>query len=198
MQSVSSRFWTRVAVSVSYDDNHYITSASLSLSLSLYIYIYIYVYIYHRASFLIIYIYIYIYVYISFYIYSIDYRELALTGLDSSLDALTFLLYKILSSAHVRITSIGIISHAFQIVPLLAIRCILHGVAKSLSLSLSLTHTHLRIARSKVSNNNSHSMKNPQFIRKASSTAWQDFSLLCFLLVFHVIPISIQLSFLRP
>ena len=25
MQSVSSRIWTRVAVSISYDDNHYIT-----------------------------------------------------------------------------------------------------------------------------------------------------------------------------
>ena len=25
MQSISSRIWTRVAVSISYDDNHYIT-----------------------------------------------------------------------------------------------------------------------------------------------------------------------------
>ena len=28
MQSVSSRIWTRVAVSISYDDNHYITGTS--------------------------------------------------------------------------------------------------------------------------------------------------------------------------
>ena len=28
MQSVSSRFWTRVAVSISYDDNHYTTGTS--------------------------------------------------------------------------------------------------------------------------------------------------------------------------
>ena len=28
MQSVSSRIWTRVAVSISYDDNHYSTGAS--------------------------------------------------------------------------------------------------------------------------------------------------------------------------
>ena len=30
MQSVSSRIWTRVAVSISYDDNHYTTGTSLS------------------------------------------------------------------------------------------------------------------------------------------------------------------------
>ena len=28
MQSVSSRIWTRVTVSISYDDNHYTTDAS--------------------------------------------------------------------------------------------------------------------------------------------------------------------------
>ena len=28
MQSVSSRIWTRVAVSISYDDNHYTTSTA--------------------------------------------------------------------------------------------------------------------------------------------------------------------------
>ena len=28
MQSVSSRIWTRVAVSISYDDNHYSTGTS--------------------------------------------------------------------------------------------------------------------------------------------------------------------------
>ena len=28
MQSVSSRIWTRVAVSISYDDNHYTTGTS--------------------------------------------------------------------------------------------------------------------------------------------------------------------------
>ena len=28
MQSVSSRIWTRVVVSISYDDNHYTTSTS--------------------------------------------------------------------------------------------------------------------------------------------------------------------------
>ena len=29
MQSVSSKIWTRVAVSISYDDNHYTTGTSL-------------------------------------------------------------------------------------------------------------------------------------------------------------------------
>ena len=29
MQSVSSRIWTRVAVSISYDDNHYITGTPI-------------------------------------------------------------------------------------------------------------------------------------------------------------------------
>ena len=33
MQSVSSRIWTRVAVSISYDDNHYTTGTSLSTPL---------------------------------------------------------------------------------------------------------------------------------------------------------------------
>ena len=28
MQSISSRFWTRVVVSISYDDNHYTTGTS--------------------------------------------------------------------------------------------------------------------------------------------------------------------------
>ena len=31
MQSVSSRVWTRVAVSISYDDNDYTTGTSLKL-----------------------------------------------------------------------------------------------------------------------------------------------------------------------
>ena len=31
MQSVSSRIWTRVTVSISYDDNHYTTGTYLSL-----------------------------------------------------------------------------------------------------------------------------------------------------------------------
>ena len=31
MQSVSSRIWTRVAVSISYDDNHYTTGTSISI-----------------------------------------------------------------------------------------------------------------------------------------------------------------------
>ena len=31
MQSTSSRIWTRVAVSISYDDNHHTTGTSLSL-----------------------------------------------------------------------------------------------------------------------------------------------------------------------
>ena len=30
MQSVSSRIWTRVAVSISYDDNNYTTGTSLN------------------------------------------------------------------------------------------------------------------------------------------------------------------------
>ena len=35
MQSVSSRIWTRVAVSISYDDNHYTPSASFCLLITL-------------------------------------------------------------------------------------------------------------------------------------------------------------------
>ena len=35
MQSVSSRIWTRVVVSISYDDNHYTTGTSFNLYLSL-------------------------------------------------------------------------------------------------------------------------------------------------------------------
>ena len=31
MQSVSSRIWTRIAVSISYNDNHYTTGTPLSL-----------------------------------------------------------------------------------------------------------------------------------------------------------------------
>ena len=31
MQLVSSRIWTRVAVSISFDDNHYTTGSSISL-----------------------------------------------------------------------------------------------------------------------------------------------------------------------
>ena len=44
MPSVSSRIWTRVVVSISYDDNHYTTGTSyiyFSLSLSLYLSIYL-------------------------------------------------------------------------------------------------------------------------------------------------------------
>ena len=37
MQSVSSRIWTRVAVSISYDDNHYTTGTSKSCLLYVYI-----------------------------------------------------------------------------------------------------------------------------------------------------------------
>ena len=39
MQSVSSRIWTRVAVSISYDDNHYTTGTSFTRKSSLYIHI---------------------------------------------------------------------------------------------------------------------------------------------------------------
>ena len=31
MQSVSARIWTRVAVSISYDDNHYTTGTSITI-----------------------------------------------------------------------------------------------------------------------------------------------------------------------
>ena len=31
MQSVSSRIWTRVAVSITYDDNHYTTGTSTDI-----------------------------------------------------------------------------------------------------------------------------------------------------------------------
>ena len=34
MQSVSSSIWTRVAVSISYDDNHYTTGTSWTLRLN--------------------------------------------------------------------------------------------------------------------------------------------------------------------
>ena len=37
MQSVSSRIWTRVAVSISYDDNHYTTGTSFKFQVLLYI-----------------------------------------------------------------------------------------------------------------------------------------------------------------
>ena len=40
MQSVSSRIWIRVAVSISYDDNHYTTATSFYLVLMLcYVYV---------------------------------------------------------------------------------------------------------------------------------------------------------------
>ena len=37
MQSVSSRIWTRVAVSISYDDNHYTTGTSINNDLFMHI-----------------------------------------------------------------------------------------------------------------------------------------------------------------
>ena len=39
MQSVSSRIWTRVTVSTSYDDNHYTTG-----TFQMYLYMYVYMY----------------------------------------------------------------------------------------------------------------------------------------------------------
>ena len=38
MQSVSSRVWTRVAVSISYDDNHYTTGTSKTVTDSVLLY----------------------------------------------------------------------------------------------------------------------------------------------------------------
>ena len=38
MQSVSSRIWTRVDVSISYDDNHYTTGTSIILFIHLFIF----------------------------------------------------------------------------------------------------------------------------------------------------------------
>ena len=38
MQSVSSRIWTRVAVSISYADNHYTTGVTTQLSLVVWIF----------------------------------------------------------------------------------------------------------------------------------------------------------------
>ena len=35
MQSVSSKIWTRVAVSISYDDNHYTTGTSNTYTLNI-------------------------------------------------------------------------------------------------------------------------------------------------------------------
>ena len=46
MQSVSSRIWTRIAVSISYDDNHYITDATWRWLWYIYIYMMIMIYIY--------------------------------------------------------------------------------------------------------------------------------------------------------
>ena len=37
MQSVSSRIWTRIAVSISYDDNHYTTGTTKIINNQLYI-----------------------------------------------------------------------------------------------------------------------------------------------------------------
>ena len=67
IQPVSSKIWTRVAVSISYDDNHYTTGTSL------YIYIYIYIcvciYISRSASInLRLFISIYLHIYLSIYL----------------------------------------------------------------------------------------------------------------------------------
>ena len=43
MQSVSSRIWTRVAVSISYDDNNYTTGTSKVVHMYAYVYECIYV-----------------------------------------------------------------------------------------------------------------------------------------------------------
>ena len=45
MQSVSSRIWTRVAVSISFDDNHYTTGTTRIPHTHTYIHIHIYIYI---------------------------------------------------------------------------------------------------------------------------------------------------------
>ena len=42
MQTVSSRIWTQVTMSISYDSNHYTTNGSLSLSIYIYIYTHTY------------------------------------------------------------------------------------------------------------------------------------------------------------
>ena len=69
MQTVLFGIWTLIAVSITYDDDHYMTSMSLSstlslsfsLSLSLSIYIYIHIYIYVCVCVYSIYIYIYVF-----------------------------------------------------------------------------------------------------------------------------------------
>ena len=70
--SVSSRIWTRVAVSLSYDDNHNSTCTSLSLSLSLYIYMYIYnsvfIYLSQFLSFFLSYLFVYLPISVYFYL----------------------------------------------------------------------------------------------------------------------------------
>ena len=43
MQSVSFKIWTRVAVSISYDENHYTTGTSYKNWITLYAYIMIYI-----------------------------------------------------------------------------------------------------------------------------------------------------------
>ena len=59
LQSVSSRIWTRVAMSISYDDNHYTTPRSVFPSIGVSIYISIHCY----------HIYIYIYIYMGMFVY---------------------------------------------------------------------------------------------------------------------------------
>ena len=39
MQSVTSRIWTRVAVSISYDDNHYTTGIYMCVNAPVYMYL---------------------------------------------------------------------------------------------------------------------------------------------------------------
>ena len=46
MQSVSSRIWTRITVSISYDDDHYTTGRYIYIYIYTYVCVCIYIYIY--------------------------------------------------------------------------------------------------------------------------------------------------------
>ena len=70
MQSVSSRIWTRVAVSISYDDNHYTTGTS---SLSLFFFFFFYIFEKHLLTKLKGFIYFYLIRIILFLLFTTNY-----------------------------------------------------------------------------------------------------------------------------
>ena len=68
MQSVSSKIWTRIAVSISCDDNHYTTSTSLTISQTILFHIslsILYLFYIHRIKYFVNYFIIFIFILIS-------------------------------------------------------------------------------------------------------------------------------------